>query len=128
MFNKIKRLTKQTYYSELLESFKNDIKNTWKSIRTLIGRTPDKTTICDTFRFNNTVLTDSKVIADEFCKKITYIGPEYASAIPNARKSFDQYLQSRTMKSIFFAPTDPVEIARLITSLKNKKSCGHDKY
>ena len=44
LFNKTKRVCKHTYYTNLLNLYKDDIKNTWKSIRTLLGKSNDKTT------------------------------------------------------------------------------------
>ena len=126
MFNKIKRISKQTYYADLLQTYKDGIKNTWKSIRTLLGHSNDKTAISQTFQLNNASISDPNQIANEFCKFFTNIGPEYASAIPTAQKPYDQHLKNRIPNSIFFAPTDPYEILNIITTLKNKKSCGHD--
>jgi hypothetical protein len=126
LFNTIKRTSKQTYYANLLQTYKHDIKNTWKTIRSLIGRSNDKTNISSTFKFNNTRTSDSSQIANEFCKYFTNVGKEYASAIPNAKNPYHTYLNDRLSKSIFFAPTDPDEIFRIITALKNKKSTGHD--
>ena len=126
LFNKIKRISKQTYYDELLQTYKGDIKNTWKSIRTLIGRSNDKTTISNTFQVNDSTISDPKLIANEFCNYFTNIGPEFASAIPTAQKPYNSYLKNKITKSIFLAPTDPNEILSIINSLKGKKSCGHD--
>ena len=37
-FNRIKRIAKETYYKQLLEQYKNDIKKTWGVINTLKNR------------------------------------------------------------------------------------------
>jgi hypothetical protein len=126
LFNKLKRISKETYYTNLFLKYKNDIKNTWKSIRSLIGKLNDKSSISDTFRINNVSVSDPNQISNEFCKFFTNIGHEYAAAIPPAQKPYHFYLKERVTKSIFLEPTDPNEIFRIITSLKNKKSCGHD--
>jgi hypothetical protein len=41
LYNKVKRISKQAYYATLLHTYKDDIKNTWKSIRTLLGKSND---------------------------------------------------------------------------------------
>ena len=86
----------------------------------------DKTSISDTFKFDNTTSTDANQITNEFCKYFTNIGPAYASAIPNAQKPYNAYLKDPLSKSIFMAPTDTTEIFRVISFLKSKKSSGHD--
>ena len=126
LFNKIKRASKQTYYENLLHMYKDDIKNTWKTVNSLLARTRNKTCVSDIFRYNDTTLSDPGHIANEFCKYFTNIGPEFASAIPEAHKPYDFYLNNRITKSIFLSPTDPDEIQKILMSLKPQKSCGHD--
>ena len=126
LFNKIKRSSKQKYYTDLLYAYKNDIKNTWKTVNSLLARTNDKTAVSDIFRYEDITISDPNIIANEFCKYFTNIGPEYASAIPKAQKTYDVYLKNRIAQSIFLSPTDPNEIQKIVMSLKPKKSCGHD--
>ncbi len=40
LYNKLKRITLETYYKycQLLQNYKNDVKNTWKTIRHFIGK------------------------------------------------------------------------------------------
>ena len=36
-YNTIKRITKHTYYFDLFNKYKNDIRNTWKILKSIIG-------------------------------------------------------------------------------------------
>jgi len=46
---------------------------------------------------------------------------------PPSINPFDHYLKrKRHDKTFYFNPTDYIEIERIITSLKNKRSCGPD--
>jgi len=44
-FNRIKRIAKESYYKQLLEQYRNNIRKTWGVINTPIGKTRDKTGI-----------------------------------------------------------------------------------
>ena len=54
-YNILKRTAKQTYYAQLFAKYKNDIRNTWKTINDIIGINNDKTRqVFDNYR-NRTV-------------------------------------------------------------------------
>ena len=73
------------------------------------------------------MLTDSSAITEKFCDYFSKIGQNLASKIPaHHDNSFSQYLTNSVSSSLFFQPTSPPEIMRLIHSLKNNKSSGHD--
>ena len=55
-----------TYYSNELDLHKNDIKRKWKLLKTIIGKNTTNTKNKINFYINNTVITDSQMIADEF--------------------------------------------------------------
>ena len=67
-FNKLKRLTKQNYYDELLHKYQYNIRKTWVFINTLIGRSNDKSNISNTLKIKNTSINDAVQIAKEFHK------------------------------------------------------------
>ena len=67
-----------------------------------------------------------KTIADKFCKYFSEIGHTYSTNIPPPKRPFHDYLHHKTCNSFFMMPTDPIEISRIITSLKPKTSSGHD--
>jgi len=51
----------------------------------------------------------------------------FAERIPAPEKVYDHYMKHPiTNHSFFMSPTDPIEIARIIMSLKPKNSSGHD--
>jgi len=62
-----------------------------------------------------------------FCKYISEIGPKFAEHIPAPENSYDHYRKHPiSNQSLFMSPTDPIEITRIIMSLKPKNSSGHD--
>ena len=126
LFNNLKKIAKQSHYSQLLTTYRNDIRKTWGVINALIGRSNDKSSISETFKINNQDTTDHKDIAEGFCDFFTNIGTEFANKIPSAKFKYDYYMRRRNQSSIFMAPTDHYEITKIITSLKSKNSSGHD--
>ena len=126
MFNNLKNIAKQSHYSQLLTTYRNNIRKTWGVINALIGRSNDKSSISETLKINNQDTTDHKDIAEGFCDFFTNIGTEFANKIPSAKFKYDYYMRRRNQSSIFMAPTDHYEITKIITSLKSKNSSGHD--
>lgn len=126
LFNKVKRAAKQVYYSTCLEQSKGNIKQTWKTLNTLLGKTNDKGSIVDKLIINDRTVTEHKEIAQEFCSYFTNIGPQLAEQITKPNKAKNS-LQANWVKScLFLSPTDPMEIANILSNLKPKTSTGHD--
>ena len=50
IFNTIKRKQKQIYYSDLFHKYSYDIRKTWKVLRSIIGKSNDKSSISDQFK------------------------------------------------------------------------------
>ena len=126
-FTKLKRISKETYFSEQLSKYKTDLKKTWQIFNKIIGRKNNKSDISEMFHVNNSTIKHPKTIADKFCEYFTEIGPTLASKIPNPQKTFDRHLRRPNTHSLFMAPCTPEEISNIINSLKPKNSCGHDK-
>ena len=128
-YKRIKREAKQIYYNNLFIKYKYDIKNTWRTINSILGKTNDKSSISDSFNIDGSNSSDPGVISDNFCKFFTTIGPTSARKINKSQTSYDIYLNSNKQplqNSIFLAPTDPVEILTILENIKAKNSSGHD--
>ena len=128
ILNSTKRKSKQTYYGKLLTEYRKDIRKTWQVLNTKINRTNDKSNIADNFIIENTATNDPQIIADGFCKYFTNIGTQLAGDFPNVGIHPNTYLnqQKSVHNSIYLNPTSPDEISKIITSLKQSKSCGKD--
>ena len=71
---------------------------------------------------------EPKVIANSFGKFYSEIGMNLASTIKPGRSSITHYINNipRNLNSIFINPTNQHEIEKMIVSLLNKTSSGHD--
>ena len=123
-YYQLKRAAKRIYYRNLFNEYKYDARKTWKTIKTIIGRTNDKSSITQSFTINDNTVSDPNTIADNFCEYFTNIGPQFANNIPTPIHNAKYYLnlkQSRNPHSLFMTPTDTVEILKLLKIIKPKK-------
>lgn len=118
------RLAKQSYYSDLFKRERNNMKNTWKVLNSIIR---SKTrTCCEKFVSNDLVFSCPTQIATEFNNYFSKIGPSLASTIQHSGKDFNFYLDNPNNATCFFKPTDTEEILKIISKLGSGKSAGHD--
>ena len=73
IFNSLKRTAKEAYYTKLLDKHKCDIRKTWKTINSIIGRTRDKSSLSDIFVVNGKRETDTIQIANLFSEYFTNV-------------------------------------------------------
>ena len=93
LFEKIKKNAKKNYYQRKLELSENNIKNTWKVMKEIIGKSKN---INDTFPKQIIVeqieINDAQSIADKFNEYYVNVGPSLASKIPEGDISYRSYL------------------------------------
>lgn len=114
---------KREYYSKLLESHKNNIKETWKVLNGVINKNhKTKSMYPDTFVDNDREV-NGKCIADGFNKFFTNIGSDLAASIPeHNNSSINDYLHDKNTHSMFLVDTTKIEILNIVRNLSNKTS------
>ena len=118
------RISCKNHYHNKFNSYKNDIKNTWKTINEILGKNK-KEHLPTYFNDNNTKINDPQVIASKFNTFFADIGPSLANKI-HTTANFSDFLSSQFPKSIFFNPTSRKEILDIIATFKSGKSSGYD--
>jgi len=73
---------------------------------------------------NNSLTRDHKRIADSFNAFFANVGKNLAAKLPASNRNFKEYLNTNISDSIFFKPTNDIEIQQIINSLKNSHSKG----
>ena len=129
-YNTLKRMANIYYYAEVFDKYIYEIRDTWKTIRNLIGTTNDKTTITQMFKVGNNTISDPGEIGDNLCNFFANVCPTYANKIIKPIKPYNHYLKlhrTRNNKTFFLTPTDLDETLNVIKSLKAKSSCSNDK-
>ena len=128
LLSKIRRNAKCCHYLKMCEKFKNNTSKLWKTINEISGTLSDKSSIIDHITVDAINYFQPKQIANEFGKYFRNMGKRFATKIPNSPKSVSTYLEKirQNSSSLFMNPCTIYEIKRLINSLPNKTSSGHD--
>ena len=111
--NNIIRKSKRDYFYNKFKDTRNNIKETWKTINSIIGRN-NKAKQQSTFRIDDKEVTDSDIISDAFNDFFVNIGPKLASEIQHSGKEYFDYLKQPQEACMFFKPIVPDEILKII--------------
>ena len=76
------RLAKKKYFAEQLNQFRNDIKNTWKVINSVLNRAKNTSSIAK-LRVDDITIEDNQRIAENFNLYISQIGSNLAKTTRN---------------------------------------------
>ena len=126
LFEKIKKDFKKKYFQEKFTFYKNDIKNTWKTLKDVIGKTKiNENRIPKKIALENKEITDQKTIAKKSNEFYVNIRPNLSSKIPQNINDFKSYLADITT---LFDEQDLTEqeLKEVVASLKPNKSPGFD--
>ena len=126
LFEKIKKDSKKKYLQEKLNFYKNDIKNTWKTLKDVIGKTKiNENRLPKKIALENKKITDQKTIAEKFNKFYINVGPNLTSKIPQNNNDYKSCLPDITT---LFDKQDLTEqeLKEAVDSLKPNKSPGCD--
>ena len=128
ILNKVKRHAKKQYYIDRCTEFKSNMKQLWRTINRIVGKTNDKSNVISELLVHNKTLTHPVEISNQFCTYFSNVGKNFANKIPKSKKTIEEYLCMIRMNkdSVFFYPTTRQEIQKIIQKLPNKKSSGHD--
>ena len=117
--------SKQVYYDKYFERNWNNIKNTWKGIKSLISLNNVASHVPTVLSLDNTdTITNPHDIANTFNNYFASIAETKEKNIKNSNKNFSDYLSSETSSTIFLQTTDKEEIANIISSLNSNKASG----
>ena len=111
------------YYTKQFEQA-NDSSSKWKIINDILKR--GKVSQSAVFRQHGVPVHNPHDIANCFNTYFSNIGAEQAMKIKGCNTNFYDSLPDSSVNSIFFNPTDAVEVTRIVASLNNSHSTGHD--
>ena len=90
MLHKLMKLQEKTYYSNLINLYKNNLRKTWDTIKMMINKSKKKVTVSQ-FYVDGSLTKDNKIIADRFNHYFAHVGSELAKKIPNASTTFSKF-------------------------------------
>ena len=120
------RKSKRSFYFNKFEQAKGNMRQTWKAINDVMGRGRKQNLPKQFKNYTGELITDSKVIADEFNNFFVNVGPELASKINSTGKKFYDYLNDPINSCMFMKPIVETEIVKIINKFNQNKSAGHD--
>ena len=124
LLSKLMKQSKQIYYTKYFENNWNNIKNTWKGIKTIIPIKNITTTVPHSIEFTNKTVTDPTGMSNDFNNYFTSIAKKTNSNIKFSPKDYTDYLSYTNTNTFFLTPTDKNEISFIISSLDSHKSPG----
>ena len=132
--NEEKRQGKKAHNALQFEKNKNNAKDIWKGIRSLVNIKSPKSSCIKVMDENNNLISDPTKIANIFNDHFSSLGSKVQQKIPNQAGDYRSYFRKRRNdgkpcinpdgSSFFLSPTVPEEIAKIIDALDISKSTG----
>lgn len=126
--NKLKSLLNKAetnFYSKKFQLMSGNMRETWKLIGSILN-TNNRSNLPDSFIIDGIKNANHNDIVDKFNDYFVNIGSRLASSIPNASKSFSEYMHSQSLDSFSLYLTDANEIIQIVSNFQNKSSAGVD--
>ena len=125
LLSTLMKKSKQAYYDKYFEKNWNNIKNTWKRIKSLISlKTKASSVLTVLSHENGDSITNPYDIANTFNDHFPFIAETTKRNIKYSHKHFSDYLSNESSSTIFLQPTDKEEVANIISSLNSNKASG----
>ena len=127
-YNIMKRNARLQYYKTRAEDYKTNTKKLWQLINSTINKSKHSGNIISSITVNGLMQCLSKGIADSFGEFYPQLGGSLANKISPHKIDIDNYIRRipQNENSMFMDYTSRFEIERMVKSLPNKTSCGHD--
>ena len=121
LLSTLMKKSKQAYYDKYFERNWNNIKNTWKGIKSLISLKTVASNVPTVLSLDNgDTITNPYDIANTFNNYFASIAETTKKNIKYSHK----HLSNESDSTIFLQPTDKEEIANIMSSLKSSKASG----
>ena len=121
------RTAKHTYFELCFNRFKNDIRNTWKTINDILSKTKLQTKSKTVIVENGVTHKDKEIIANKFNDFFTNIAQTLAREIKyDGNKKYKYYLNKRIDTVFTFQNIDEETVRKTIQNLPSKNSSGLD--
>ena len=116
------------YLHDRCKEFKQNSRKLWQLINRIIGKERNKLNLIESLKIDNIVKFDSDSITNTFNEFFSTVGEKLAKQHVARQFEIEQYMKDldTSESSIFLYPTTSSEILKLIDSLPNKNSSGHD--
>ena len=116
---------KQAYYDRYFEKNWNNIKNTWKGIKSLISLKTKASSVPTVLsRENGDAITNPYDIANTFDNYFASIAETTKRSIRHSHKHFSDYLSNESSSTTYLQPTDKEEVLCIYLFIKTLFTVG----
>ena len=123
LLNKMKAKAKDKYYNQYFQLYKENLKETWKLIGTIIKRKAKVKSNCSSRIIRNSkIYTNELDIANQFNQHFTTIGPNLASAINPIYDNPTKYIRNSPANSFYLSAVTEEYVAQLFSNLNERKA------
>ena len=124
MVSTLLKKSKICYYNQYFEANMNNIKSTWKGIKSIITIKNTSSDFPTYLSSNGYTFTNQVDISNNFNNYFASIAETTKVSINYSRKHFSNFLKDKNQNSFFLSPTTKYEIQNIISSLNSNKSVG----
>ena len=114
------------HYRNIINEHKNSSKNLWNTFGKILNNKKIKHNKIESLTLNGIKQTDPQAITESFNNFFSEIGETLAKNFPSTGTQFKNYLGAPAAHSMYLFTTSVAEILRVIKTLKNSNSLGHD--
>ena len=123
LINHLIRKSKTTHFKAYFSQFNNNCKKLWQGINYVLNSKSTSNSNANlTLQTSIGMISDPKMVANEFNKFFTEIGPKLSSKIKDNSHSFSNYLKGDYPNSFFLEPIEVHEVSDLIEKLDVSKA------
>ena len=118
----LKNKLKTEYYSMQFSNHKDNLKQTWKLIGTLVKRKTKGQTLPTRITHNNKPFTKEMDIAELFNNFLVNIAPTLGKEIKTDHTHPLQYIEPTPLNSFYFASVTQTQVSTIYDGLKENKA------
>ena len=121
-FESLKKKSKKSYYSDLIDSCKYNIKKTWDVMKEIIGnKSVTNAPLPNFITVKNREIFDKKEITETFNSYFVNVRSNLAASIPVTKMSFQNYVRNDSAINL-----TGLGLENAFASLKTNKRSGYD--
>ena len=124
MLSTLLKISKTNYYNQYFEANMNNIKNTWKGIKSILTIKNTSSDFPKCLSSNGSTFTNQVEISNIFNNYFASIAEKTKVSINYSHKHFSDFLKDKNQNSFFLSPINKYKIQNVIYSLNSNKSVG----
>ena len=118
-FSSLLKFAEKTYYADLLESNKLNLKKTWNILKHIVKKKRGDKMQEKFKRSDNSITNDKYIISENFNDFFVNVGHNLAKHIPNVGIFPRNFMGYRVLQAIFMEPLTVAELIKIVHYLKN---------